>query len=108
MTTTEGEIPAGVCTAIAEAYAEALRNSLRHAADDRPVSRQVRATIGADRVDVSLLDDGNGFDPAEVSPTRLGIRHGIVGRMTAIPGGSATVHSIADYGTTVMLRWVRP
>jgi|GEM_PF-1968267 len=103
-----GEIPAGVCTAISEAYAEAVRNSLRHAVGADAISRQVRAAIGADRVDLSILDDGSGFTLSEVGPARLGIRHGIIGRMHGVPGGSATVHSSHGYGTTVLLQWRRP
>lgn len=106
--TRTGEIPAEASTAIAEAYAEALRNSLCHAAAEQAVTRQVHATIGADRVEVSVLDDGRGFDPTRIGPARLGIRHGIIGRMHAIEGGDATVHSAAGYGTTVTLRWERP
>jgi len=100
-----GRVPAGVASAAAEAMSEAIRNSLRHAGDR--VSRQVSVDVDERRVRVVVLDDGVGFDPDGVEPTRLGISEGIVHRM-AIVGGRAEVVSRLGRGTTVMLEWARP
>jgi signal transduction histidine kinase len=101
-------LPIEVSMATAEALGEALRNSLRHASDGRPVTRQVRAMVAPDAVDVLILDDGAGFEPTTVGAARLGIRDGIVGRMHAVRGGSARVHSAVGYGTTIQLHWRKP
>ncbi len=101
-------IPGAVSAAFEEALAEALRNSLRHASDGAPVNRQVRVTVSAEGIDLVVLDDGAGFDPARIDATRLGVRQGIVHRMRSIEGGDAQVRSTRGYGTAVSLSWRRP
>lgn len=101
-------IPAEVGAAFEAALGEALRNSLRHAARGRTVNRQVRATVTDDHIQVVVLDDGEGFDPAKVDATRLGVRQSIVQRMQDLTGGRAEVTSRRGYGTTVSLSWSRP
>lgn len=98
-------IPAGVAAAISEACGEALRNSVVHAPADRGVSRVVRVRIGPDAIDVTVEDDGDGFDVRHVPPHRLGIARSIVERMRALPGGDARVLSRARSGTSVTLSW---
>lgn len=111
---TDGDaaVPEAVADALVEAASEALRNSLRHGAPvgatGAAVNRQVRVSVGDAAVEVVLLDDGRGFDPLAVSQARLGIRHGIVDRVTALAGGQALVSSRIGHGTTVQLRWDRP
>ncbi len=100
-----GAIPGAVVAALIEATSEALRNSVRHAGQGRPVRRQVRVVLAEGEADVAVLDDGDGFDVASVGATRLGIRHGIIGRMQQVPAGAAEIRSIPGYGTTVLLRW---
>jgi hypothetical protein len=97
-----GRIPARVAAAAEEAMSEAVRNSLRHAGER--VSRQVSVDVDERRVRVVVLDDGNGFEPGSVEPTRLGISQGIVHRL-ALVGGRAEVISRAGRGTTVVLEW---
>lgn len=106
---TDGDraIPGAVVAALIEATSEALRNSVRHAGQGRPVRRQVRVVLADGEVDVAVLDDGDGFDVASVGATRLGIRQGIIARMQQIPGGAAEIRSTQGYGTTVLLRWSR-
>ncbi|MGN6444047.1 hypothetical protein [Amnibacterium sp.] len=106
-TTDDGRIPAAASAAILEASSEALRNSIRHAPDDRPVARQVDVVASASTATVLILDDGAGFDLAAVPLSRLGIRHGIIARMTAA-GGRARVVGIIGRGTLVELTWSRP
>ena len=100
-------LPSLMSSAVVEALSEALRNSLRHAPAGRAVIRQVRATLTSDQVEVLVLDDGVGFDPTAIGAARLGVRHGILRRMEAVPGGSAEVRSRLGYGTMVALRWRR-
>lgn len=104
-TSGQDPIPGTVASALIEATSEALRNSVRHADRDGAARRHVHAELSPDGVDIAVLDDGAGFEIASVSATRLGIRHGIIGRMQQIPGGAAEVRSTTGYGTTVLLRW---
>jgi hypothetical protein len=100
-------IPAAAAAALLEAASESLRNSVQHANPQATAARQVVVTITRSAVEVILLDDGLGFDPEAIEPTRLGIRRGIVARMDGIEGGSAQITSKPGYGTIVILRWSR-
>lgn len=102
-------VPSDVAEALVEGATEALRNSLQHA--DRgigPVSRAVHVTVERDSIEVTVLDDGIGFDPAMVPSARLGIAVSILARMNGEPGGFGIVVSKPGHGTRVTLRWVRP
>ena len=99
----EGTIPGPVVAALLEAASEALRNSVRHA--DGATGRQVHVVLAAEAVQVAVLDDGAGFDVDGVGAARLGVRHGIIGRMALVDGGEAQVRSTPGYGTAVILRW---
>lgn len=98
----EASIPSGAAQALLEATAEALRNSVVHAG---AASRAVHARVGPDEVEVTVLDDGRGFDPAAVRPGRLGLSVSIVERMRAVPGGHATIASRPGVGTRVWISW---
>jgi signal transduction histidine kinase len=72
----------------------------------RAVHVSVRAAAtGTAAIDVTILDDGIGFDPSAVDGARLGIEVSIRGRMSGIPGGHAMVVSRVGDGTRVVLRW---
>ena len=100
-------IPAEVADALAEALAEAVQNSLIHAAGagSRPVLRRARASMSPTSVDVVMEDDGRGFALRRMPLDRFGVRVGILQRVNAVPGCSATVESSRRDGTTVTLRW---
>jgi signal transduction histidine kinase len=100
----DGTIPAAVGTAALEASSEALRNSLRHAGPPEKVSRQVFVSFDGRHLMIAVLDDGVGFDPAAVAPTRLGISDGIIRRMRSV-GGRVRVRSRPGQGTTIALEW---
>ncbi len=103
------EVPAEVVTALGDALAEALRNSVRHAGlDGGEVPRQL--TIAADDrgLVVTMQDHGKGFNTRAVQSRRLGIRLSIIERMSMVEGGSGDVSSRVGEGTTVTLTWVRP
>ena len=100
-------IPADVADALAEAFAEAVRNSVRHAgaASDRPVLRRARVNVSAGGVEIEVSDDGRGFAVSRMPLDRFGVRVGILQRVNALDGGTATVESSARGGTTVRLAW---
>jgi signal transduction histidine kinase len=94
-------VPSGVAEATVRCVAEALRNVIRHAGiAEAAVS--VRCAGGG--MVVEIIDQGGGFDPAQVPAGRRGLRESMVGRMAAA-GGAAEVASRPGRGTTVVLRW---
>lgn len=101
-TTSDAPIRSDAAQAALEATAEALRNSVQHAAS---ASRAVHARVTASELEVTVLDDGGGFDPREVRPGRLGVAVSIIERMNAIPGGWAAVVSQRGVGTRVSVGW---
>jgi signal transduction histidine kinase len=97
--------PEYAITAMAAATAEALRNVQRHAGADAAVTVTVIADDDGCRVQVR--DDGVGFDPSQVPPSRFGIAASIIGRMQRVDGGAAHVASARGRGTTVDIHWTR-
>ena len=107
--TSESEVPPEVAQAITEAMMEAVRNSLRHAgdADYSLVVRTVTLISDASGITVEVDDDGCGFDPVTSGRDRHGVSGSIVTRMRDV-GGEASICSIPNQGTTVILRWTLP
>lgn len=101
-------IPADAVTALGDALAEALRNSVRHAGlDGADVPRRVDIVADRSALTVTMRDGGRGFNTRSVASRRLGIRLSILERMALVPGGSADVVSRPGEGTRVTLRWER-
>ena len=101
-------VPAVVVTALHDALAEALRNSVRHAgAPGVDVPRRVGIDVRADGIRVTARDEGKGFALRSVKSRRLGVRLSIVERMSLVPGGGADIQSKQGAGTTVTLTWKR-
>jgi signal transduction histidine kinase len=98
-------LPATVCTALAQAAREALANVLSHAGTGE-AWLDIAATDPAPPggLQITVRDDGAGFDPDLVDPTRLGLRRSIVERI-ADCGGQALVRSAPGQGTVVSLSW---
>ena len=100
-------VPAPVAVAIAHATREALANVAAHAGTGeawvtvRPLAAAAGAAAG---VEVTVRDEGAGFDPARLGPARLGVRRSITERV-ADCGGSAAVRSAPGAGTVVRLCW---
>jgi signal transduction histidine kinase len=95
-------VPARVVRAAAYAVREALTNVAHHAGTDEAVVAICRTDDGG--LQITVRDQGNGFDPGHVDPARLGIRRSIVERV-ADQGGWARVESAPGEGTAVTLRW---
>ncbi len=102
-------VPADVVTALSDALAEALRNSIRHAGlEGTTVPRRVSIAADDRGFAVTMRDEGRGFNTRAVQSRRLGIRLSIIERMSMVEGGSGDVSSRVGEGTTVTLAWVRP
>ncbi|AZZ42524.1 hypothetical protein C0Z11_09785 [Acidipropionibacterium jensenii] len=94
-------IDAGAVETLGDAAAEAVRNAFRHSGGDH---LSVRVTILEQSVDISVRDDGIGFDVNSIPPERLGVRQSIFVRVREI-GGHAEVLSSLGHGTEVRLSW---
>ncbi|WP_458115968.1 sensor histidine kinase [Arthrobacter sp. D2-10] len=98
-------LPAEVVEAVFEAATEAVKNSKRHSRASRcEVRLKGHRTADTKKISVTVRDNGAGFDYAQVSDRRLGIRISIVGRIEAA-GGSAKVHTAPGIGTEVRMDW---
>lgn len=60
--------------------------------------------IGDGGIRITVRDDGQGFNMADIAPERLGVRVSIIDRVRLI-GGSAEIRSTPGTGTTVVLEW---
>jgi signal transduction histidine kinase len=107
-TTEPGVVPGPALTAIAHAAREALANVAAHAGTGHAwvtVSMTPSSASGTiAQVQVTVRDEGAGFDPGSVGPARLGVRRSITERVEDW-GGSAWVQSAPGAGTTVSLCW---
>jgi signal transduction histidine kinase len=100
-------VPDPVATALAFAVREALAHVARHAGTAEAwmaVSPVLEAGSGRPGVEVTVRDRGAGFDPAQVDPTRLGLRRSILERVSDW-GGQATIQSAPGAGTVVTVTW---
>ena len=92
--------------ALIDAAAEALRNSLTHAADPEqgPITRTATLRSDADGVTITVSDDGRGFDPEHAGTSHYGVSGSIIARMHDV-AGEARIDSSPGAGTTVTLSW---
>ena len=95
-------VPGEISRVLVAAATEAARNAALHAPQ---ATHRVRVTLRPGRVRIVVADDGPGFDRANVRAGRLGLKVSIIGRMEALPGGSADVDTAPGRGTTVTLDW---
>jgi signal transduction histidine kinase len=96
------EVLAAPAEALSGAAGEALRNVAAHAA-----VREAEVTArgdGSGGVEVTISDNGAGFDPAQVGLLSRGLRNSVLGRLRDA-GGNAEVSSSPGQGTTVVLTW---
>ncbi|HZR48085.1 MAG TPA: ATP-binding protein [Streptosporangiaceae bacterium] len=98
-------VPASVVTALANAAREALTNVDTHSGSREAwVEVDLAEQRTASPVEVTVRDQGAGFDLAHTDPLRLGLRRSITER-TADCGGQASIWSAPGKGTTVRLLW---
>ncbi len=102
---TDGAVPGPVVDGVEGAIRQALVNSRIHAGETATAA--IALDIHGDRVSATVRDDGPGFAPEAVPPERMGIASSILGRLAAVPGGSARVTSRPGSGTTVTIDWRR-
>jgi len=95
-------LPAGVADAVQSACLQAAVNSANHAG--KGAHRTVRITSSGVGVQITVADDGRGFDLSQVPSERLGVRVSII-ELIANVGGEAQVESSPGAGTTVVIRW---
>ena len=99
-------VPSSVAGALVRSARGALANVVEHAHATRAV---VSLTYLPDEVLLDVRDDGQGFDPAEPTPSGPGRDrgHGLDGirRRAADLGGRAEVESAPREGTTVSVRF---
>jgi signal transduction histidine kinase len=106
-------IPAPVVTALSNATREALSNVAAHAGtadawvDVSRIGLGGNAGAGKDGAQVTVRDQGAGFDPAGVDRARLGLRRSIAERV-ADCGGQASVRSAPGQGTVIRMSWPGP
>jgi signal transduction histidine kinase len=101
-------VPAGAAEALYAATVQAMVNSVQHAGQRAHrhvlVEGSPHGDAAAEGISVDIVDDGAGFDPADVPPGRLGVRVSIVERISR-SGGTASVRSAPGAGTIVSLSW---
>jgi signal transduction histidine kinase len=97
-----GDCPARMQTDVFRIAQEALHNALRHAGAEHI---EVRLRCGGDALELTVADDGAGFDAGAVRSRRLGLTT-MDERARAI-GGALEIESEPCAGTTVRLT-VRP
>ena len=100
------DLPPEAARALVDAAAEALRNSLTHAAgpDRGPIMRTAALRSDADGITITVSDDGCGFDPERAPISRHGVSGSIIARMRDAQG-QARIDSSPGAGTTVTLSW---
>ena len=94
-------LPSLVASQLAACVGEALRNVERHSGADQA---EVTVSGGAGWAVIKVADQGRGFDPASIPPSRRGIRESITARMREV-GGRAAIASQPGAGTTVTVSW---
>jgi signal transduction histidine kinase len=100
----EGEPPPAIAAPIERAADQALANVAQHSGTSEV---SITGTFGAEAAELVVRDHGAGFDPAQVSERRRGLRGSIVGAME-VRGGRARIDSAPGRGTTVTLSWRAP
>lgn len=101
------DVPPDVARALTDAALEAARNARRHgggAGSAPDIGVVVAATPDGTGLQVTVSDDGVGFDPSLVPPHRMGLAVSVRERMHRV-GGRADLVTATGSGTTVRLVW---
>ena len=97
------EMPPAVKVACYYVAQEALHNVARHA---RASQVQLLLHCASGQIRLTIHDDGQGFDPADVPPEHLGLA--IMRERADSVGAQLTIDSRRGAGTTVSLVWNSP
>lgn len=81
---------------------EALSNALRHGAATTVTITLARC---ADQLCLTIVDNGQGFDPAQENPGRIGLH--IMQERAATIAGALTISSTPATGTSIRLCWTQ-
>ncbi len=93
-------LPPEVQVALYRIAQEALNNVAKHS---RATTAEVAVVFGPDRVELTVRDDGRGFDASAVPPDHLGL--GIMKERASAVGASLRVVSSPGQGTVVSVVW---
>jgi signal transduction histidine kinase len=93
--------PTTVQIALYRIAQEALNNVAKHAEAEHV---DVQLQCGRDRAVLSIVDDGEGFDVANIPPDRLGM--GIMNERAAEIDARLEIESRPGHGTTVQVTWI--
>jgi PAS domain S-box-containing protein len=102
---TDGEpkLPPDVQVALYRVAQEALNNIVKHA-DARTAQVQLRGR--SHRVELQVIDDGRGYDPAAIPPGHLGVS--IMRERVDAIGARLVIRSRRGRGTSVTVVWRAP
>ncbi len=93
-------LPADVKITLYRIVQEALNNVTKHAQATRT---QIRLKNGSKCVELTIQDNGKGFDTTLISPTSLGL--GIMLERAETIGALISIESIPGKGTTIHIVW---
>ena len=95
--------PALARAAIYRIAHEALNNAVKHSGATRT---SVTLCCGPEQIELSIEDDGCGFDAQAVPPGKLGL--GIMRERAEASGATLQVRSAAGSGTRLSAVWATP
>ncbi len=101
------QVPHAVASAVSQACREVGTNIDRHAAATRVRVSLADPPGGKPGFQVTLADDGSGFDPLAVPDDRFGLQLSVLERVQAV-GGEVQVRSRPGVGTVVVIEWLAP
>ncbi len=96
----DAEMPEAVKIAVYHISQEALNNIIKHAGAQEI---ELELLLNADRVELSVTDDGTGFIPSQRSPEQLGLT--IMQERADSVGGTLDLTSQPSQGTTIRFLW---
>lgn len=103
----DATVPTVPAQVMAEALMEALSNTVEHApnADHCCDVELIFAGKTLTGINVTVTDNGPGFELDAIPADRAGVKIAMVGRMASISGGYADVESVPGRGTRVTVGW---
>jgi signal transduction histidine kinase len=93
-------LPQAVQLALFRIAQEALNNVAKHA---RATEVKVRLQMEPDRVELSIRDDGQGFDPDQIPPDCMGLK--ILRERASAVGATLQITSWPGDGTEIVVVW---